>query len=191
MTLTLLYAIGIIALIIGIVWGRAFGGWLDLSKTALRLIGVAVTSVPAWFVFWDTSWQSIDLFGFAFSIPMLVIPTAITALVFAHMSDGHRYDRPWKILLRYGWAPILLALIIGYWPLVLIGPVAAGAAALCRMLDLPGIWLPWDTKPLFDRYGQTVIEPMQMFDGWASYWESFTRGFSVSLIFVAPLASMV
>lgn len=179
----------IAAFLYGALAGRCFGGWLGLSRT-FRLALFLPAILPAMAVyplhpdilFWPGAIPPV--YGF-------IATGIIIALLFIHLSDGHRYDRPWKILLRYGWAPLLLAVLTETPVVAATGPVIALAAAACRMWEFPAVLLPWDRVGVKDSSGRILQEPSQMLDGWAAYWEMIKGGATMVAWVTPPLLAVV
>ena len=170
----------------GMAAGRIFGGWLGLSRP-LRIALFLPAILPALAVYPlnpELLWGGVipKGMGFAIGLSGCLITIGLLAL---HIADGHRYDRPWKILLRYGWAPLILTAMTGTYAIALTGPVIALAAAICRICDFSAVLLPWDRVEIKDSSGQIVQQPSQMLDGWAAYWEMI-KGGATMLAWAAP-----
>jgi hypothetical protein len=142
--------------VLGALHRRTFGGWWGVRGALMRPTP-ALWGLPALLVWWPAG-------------------LLLVALSVLHWNDGHRYDRPWKVLLRYGWAPLVLALASGWYWAALLGPAVALADALARIWRLPALWLPWDR--VWRNTQGTAIRTRQMIDGWAAWWEGFLGGAS-------------
>ena len=146
-----------VAFAAGLLHGRIFGGFLGIRGGIMRATPIAWAFPSAIAFDW---WQAI----------------AMAALSIVQWNDGHRFDRPWRILTRYGLAgPFGVVLVTGFWWVLAIGPISAGAAALFRMLRLPGIETLFDVP---DNPDTPEDETQRLLDGWAAYWETLTRGLS-------------
>lgn len=146
-----------VAFVLGLAHGRIFGGFLGIRGGIMRATPIVWALPSAFALDW---WQAI----------------AMAVLSIVQWNDGHRFDRPWRILTRYGLVgPIGVVLVTGFWWVLLIGPISACAAALFRICALPGISTPFDIP---DDPDTAYDETQRLLDGWAAYWESLTRGLS-------------
>jgi hypothetical protein len=179
----------IVALILGAAHRRAFGGWLGIRGAIMRPTP-ALWSAPFWCLTWG---RHVTIGGwevFGYQLPALLAPgwavaAICTAAIWLHWNDGHRFDKPWKLSWRYGWAPVVVSVMTAWWPAVAVGPVVALSAAGLRWLNPPALWLPWDwtwEERLPD--GSVETREMRMVDGWEGYWE-LVRGGASSAAFVA------
>jgi len=189
--MTVVTIILIVAFLYGAIVGRMFGGWLGQSR-AMRLLLFMPAIVPAaWTypIFPELLWFDAvpPEHGLIIGITAAAL---LTGLLLLHLSDGHRYDRPWKILMRYGWAPVPVALITGYWPVALAGPAIALAAAICRIAKFRAVLLPWDKEPVTDSSGRVLVPGQYMLDGWAAYWEMAKGGVTVLAWAMPPLIAV-
>lgn len=156
--------IGLLAFIIGGTLRHLQGG-LDAQFGLHRwqvVIGYGLLSVPAI----DANW----------GLPLFVVPDlallkacAMAAMFVADMTLSQDFSKPWKVLWRFGAAPVLVALLTGWWPAVLVGIVlAVGTWALKRWGPMIPLWRP-------------------IFDGWESWWEVMIGGVTGTAWALAPL----
>jgi hypothetical protein len=140
---------------LGLFHGRLFGGFLAIRGGIMRATPIVWAIPSAVTLDW---WQGV----------------AMAILSVVQWNDGHRFDRPWRILTRYGLVgPIGVGLVTGFWWVLLIGPISASAAALFRIFALPSISTPFDIQ---DDPDTAAVETQLLLDGWAAYWEALTRG---------------
>lgn len=161
-----------IGALLGLFLRRMLGGWLGLSRSICVAILVVATVAPAWWAWGSFQDTTIPLLG---CVPQATKALIATALAVMFWTDGHRFDRPWMLLGRYGWGPVVLAIVTGFWPVVLVGPLVAGAAVVFRWWGGP-IVLPWDDPPR-----------RQMLDGWAAWWECSLGAIGLSAFWAAAL----
>jgi hypothetical protein len=126
---------------------------------------VALWIVPFVWLMWDRSEVMALVLGAAWAMQFL---------------DGHRFDRPLRLLTRYGWCPLLTAALVGPWWLFGIGPAIAFAGWAWRNVEPPKLDFAWDG-------------PEQMFaSGWSEWWEMTARGLSaMALVAVVIFPSSV
>lgn len=169
MTAAILVPLGAL---LGLPLRRMFGGWLGLSRSLCVAILVVATVAPAWWTWGNFQSWELPVVGCA---PMAIKALVVTLLAAGFWTDGHRFDRPLMLLGRYGWAPVVLAIVTGFWPAVLVGPVVAGAAVVFRWWAAPVV-LPWDSP-----------QRRQMLDGWAAWWECSLGAIGVGVFWAAAL----
>lgn len=161
-----------ISAVLGALLRRIFGGWLGISRPVCVAAIVVVTAAPAWWAWVSFEPWPVPVVG---SLPMWARALTVTALAAMFWTDGHRFDRPWMLLVRYGWPPAVLALVSGVWSVAIVGPAVAASAAACRILDLPPVRLPWDRGR------------RRMIDGWEAWWEISLGAIGVSAFWAAVL----
>lgn len=109
---------------LGAVWRRAFGGyvaaprWKKLIAAAVLTLPVFATSAPAW------------------------LCCCVTAVITVSWVPGHSWTKPAYMAVRYGTAPLLvavaMALAVSPWWLLyaLCGPAIVGAYWTCQRWNL-------------------------------------------------------
>lgn len=160
------------AFVFGALLRRVFGGWLGLSRSLCAALIIGASAAPAWWAWGGFEPWPVPLVG---GLPMWAKALLVTGLAAVFWTDGHRFDRPWMLLGRYGWPMIPLAAISGVWAVLAVGPVVAGAAVLARWYATP-VELPWDDAP-----------EQQMADGWTAWWEIVLGGVGMCAFWSAAL----
>lgn len=160
------------AFLVGMPLRRMFGGWLGLSRSVCTVLIISASAAPFWWR-WG-GFADVHVVG-PLHLPEWALALTATALVAAHWTDGHRFDRPWLLLGRYGWVPLLLALATKVWPVASVGPLVTLSAVACRWWAARVI-LPFDHDP-----------EMVMLDGWEGWWEMALGGVSMAAFWAAAL----
>ncbi|HLN23866.1 MAG TPA: hypothetical protein VK558_07780 [Patescibacteria group bacterium] len=156
--------IGLTALVIGGTLRHLQGG-LDAQFGLHRwqvVVGYGLLSMPAAYSFWG-----LPLFG----VPQLALlkACAMAALFVADMLLSQDFSKPWKVLWRFGAAPVLVDLLTGWWSAVLVGGIlAVGTWALKKWGPFIPLWHP-------------------IFDGWEAWWEVMIGGVTGAAWALAPL----
>lgn len=95
------YAISLLLIVLNAaiygLWRRAYGGWLGMSKTALRWGSVAL----AWPVVFYSGWLSWPVFGCVWVL---------------YWSKGHEWTSRSRLLYRYGPPGLVYTLLQRFWP---------------------------------------------------------------------------
>lgn len=93
---------------VGAFWRRAFGGFGGWSRSVLATLSILLIAPGLiWMPHWELS------------------PLVIAAWLWL-WCDGHEWTDPKAMLYRYGYPSAVIALVSGYWPVVLVGPLIAG-----------------------------------------------------------------
>lgn len=157
-------SIGVIALILGAVLRHLQGG-LDNALGIKRwqvVVGYGLLSAPSVYAYWH-----VPLFG----IPDLGMMKAVVmaALFDLDMVLAQDFSKPWKVFWRFGTAPVIAAVITGWYPAVFVGVIlGVGTWAVKK-------WGP--LIPLFKPY----------FDSWEAGWELMIGGVTGCAWALAPL----
>lgn len=126
------------------------------------VIGYGLLAAPAATVYWHH-----PLFGV--QDLALLKAVALAVLFMADMTLAQDYSKPWKVLWRFGWAPILVVMITGWWPAALVGLIlAVGTWALKTWGPLVPLWKPY-------------------WDGWETGWELMIGSVTGAAWVLAPL----
>ena len=163
-TPTLIAIIGANSFLIGATLRHLQGGldaYFGLHRWQV-VIGYGALSGPAVWAYWH-----VPLFG----VPDLGLlrAVAMTALFMADMTMAQDFSKPWKVLWRFGMAPVIVALLTGWWPAMGVGVVlAVGTCVLKKWGGKLPVCAPWA-------------------DGWEAYWEVMIGGVTGAAWAVAPL----
>lgn len=158
-------AIGLIAFIVGGALRHLQGG-LDAAVGIPRGVVVALyslLSVTAFLTYGPHPWFGVAYLG-------TLKATIIAALFFADMlvTQSADFAKPWRVLWRFGAAPVAVAVLTGWSPVLAVGVVLAVATwGLLAAKSVP-VCAPW-------------------LDGWEAYQEVLIGGVTGAAWTLAPL----
>lgn len=136
---------------------RHLQGGLDAAFKMHRwqeVAGYTFISVPVLFHYWSsTAWGP-------YHAHALGLGFIFAAMFDLDMVLGQDFNKPWKVLLRFGAAPLLISFLTQFWWVAGVGAVLALGTALLRNKRVK----------LFAPY----------IDGWEAYWELMIGGATAS-----------
>lgn len=144
---------------------RHLQGGLDAQFGMHRwqdVLGYTVLSIPALVAYWGQPWFGVVWFG-------LLKFALMVALFDLDMVMAQDFGKPWKVLWRFGTAPLLVVLITGWWPAAFVGVVLA-----------IGTWA-------LKKWGGRVPFFLPYWDGWEAGWELMIGGVTGLAWVLAPV----
>lgn len=156
--------LGLYGLVVGGTLRHLQGG-LDAQFGMHRWQDVTLYSLlvaPAAVVYWHTAWFGVPWLG-------LLKVAVLLALFIVDMVWKQDFSKPWKVVVRFGTLPVAAALVTGWLPLVLVGPVLGACT--------------WVLK----KYGPRIPLLLPYWDGWEAGWELAVGGVTGAAWSLAPV----
>ena len=165
MSVFILAFVGLLAFLVGGTLRHLQGG-LDAVYGLHRwqvVTGYGLLCLPAIYVGWHR-----PLFG----VPDLAMlkAVAMAVLFMADMTLSQDFGKPWKVLWRFGAAPVVVAFMYGFFPAIGVGIILALST--------------WALK----KWGPLIPLAKPVFDGWEAWWEVMIGGVTGTAWALAPLA---
>lgn len=152
------------------------GGWLGWNRSQAVALMAFILSIPcllAPYVFGI----HVPFTIFGYDVPEWARQLLTVGAAFWYITDGAYFERPWRLAYRYDNGPLIVAILYGFWPALLCGPLVAIADMVAHKWGGP-VNTPLDTT-----INGNVERPI---DGWGAYYEMAVGFFGALAFTLAP-----